>query len=382
MKALPFGLFVIGLAIPVLAQVEPPPPPPPDAVVMRSDVPPDGFWPTPRMLDRIVDRMTDEMAELYNFNGEQLDATRAIIKQRFPEWLQQNRTQIQPLINEYVEALLGGEPPAADEVADWALRAQPLVGEFRALIQQTTDELRTFMTPEQEVLLNGQLAAMDVGMNFMQQRLDVWAHGGYDPEVDWHRSPDFREKQRERERQLKMQAEIAKEAAMGVQSSTAQPQPGAAAGPPKPAGRSPLDATATDDWVAYVEAFIRRYELNDAQQNRAREILRVKQTEKDKYLRTKADDIQRIDGLSKRATTDEQRAQVAEELQRVRQPLERMFQDLKDRLDRLPTPSQKRAVLKLEDGRSRKTGGEAPTRPAEAATTAPTAGGAGAPTPD
>jgi len=39
-----------------------------------TKIPTEGFWPTQKMMDRVVDRITDEMAGHYQFDDDQLDS--------------------------------------------------------------------------------------------------------------------------------------------------------------------------------------------------------------------------------------------------------------------------------------------------------------------
>ncbi len=85
------------------------------------DHPPAGFWPTERMMDLAFDRISENLAKHYSFDEAQMWDTRDLLKQRFPAWLEQNRGEIQSLMNEYFEALLANEPPAPEEVAPAAV---------------------------------------------------------------------------------------------------------------------------------------------------------------------------------------------------------------------------------------------------------------------
>ncbi len=311
----------------------------------QSEIPTEGFWPTQRMIELGIDRITDEMSKFYGFDEDQLWNTRDVLKERFPQWMQENRGELQTLMNQYFEALLSGEPPTPDEVADWSDRALPLFEEFSQMVDTTAEDMREYMTDEQQVLLSGQLAAMQVGMGFMRQRLQTWREGGYDWESEWPRSHEFKRREGARQKELEDEATRAAHEAMGIapDGSEAAAVPGAAAptGERKPTSRP---SAPRDDWTIYVENFIKRYELDAAQQGSARKVLNSLQEQRDRYLQRHVSDINAVEGKLKAAQSADERAKVQAELDRLNRPLERYFDQLKERLDRIPTRKQRAAA--------------------------------------
>jgi len=321
------------------------------------DRPPAGFWPTERMMDLAFDRMSENLAKHYSFDDAQMWNTRDLLKQRFPVWLEQNRGEIQSLMNEYFEALLANEPPSPAEVALWSQRVQPLVQEFVGLVQQTSDEMRTYMTDEQQVLLDGELAAMQVGVSYMNQRLNVWGQGGYDWETEWPRSDQFKRDRDQREQQLQQEAARAKAQAMNQPLSPGGPEASGQATPPEGAGgpAAAVKAPATkassqpkDDWTAYVESFIQRYKLGEDQQNQARKILRSLLEQRDSYLRRKATEIAELEAKMRGAKSEDERQVFRKRFDEFNGPVERMFNQLKERLDRIPTRKQRAEAAQPE----------------------------------
>ena len=328
-----------------------------------AEIPTAGFWPTQRMVDSAIDRISDEMAKIYAFDDEQVWNTRDVLKARFPQWMEQNRAELQTLTNQYFEALLSGEPPTPEEVADWSARALPLFDQFTQMVDQTTEDMRTYMTDDQQVLLNGQLAAMQVGMNYMQQRLNTWKDGGYDWESEWPRSQEFKKRQGAREKQLQNEADRAANEAMGfptaggttdaaggtTDAAGAEGGLGAPAGKERQFAASQPKSEPKDEWTLYVENFIRRYSLDDAQQGLARKYLTSSLEERDKYLKRKLPDINTVEGKLKTAKTDDERETVRSELSKLNAPLDRYFGRLKERLDSIPTRKQRAAAALAND---------------------------------
>ncbi len=294
--------------------------PPRDQPKQTTAIPSAGFWPTPKMLDRLIDRMTEQMAEHYDFDEEQLRLTREVIKARLPEFLNKNRAEIQTLMNQYFEALLDDKPPSVEAVADWAQRLQPLLEEFGGVAHDITDDMAQFLTEEQQDLLSAEMTSFDTGLRMAQAKLSVWASGGYDPQTEWihpaAETPDGKDARRA-DAEQKNPDKNADDAA---------------------------EANPKDEWAIYTERFIRKYRLNDEQQQKAYAFLRRQQEARDKYLRRKSAEMERITRMLEDAETEAQRKTALAAYKKINAPIERMFQSLKDRLDTLPTRAQRRAA--------------------------------------
>lgn len=320
---------------------------PPEVPVGGEPTPEPVFLFTPRIIELAIDRITDGMVGHYKLDEAQVWQAREAMKARFPQWLDEHRTDLIPLVNEYTEAMLSPDPPTPEQVAGWAKRVQPLVGEFTQLVEETTTEFRTFMTEEQQVILDGEMAVFRVGMNHMNGRLQVWSEGGYDWEYEWPRSQKFQQAQRDREEELHVEAARAKAEALGRELD---------GGPAVADGDQPTPTTAAasagkglDAWESYVAEFVRRYNLTEEQQAQARRVLRSLQEQRDRYLGRKLKDIETLETRLKAAQTNEDREQVRAEYNRLNEPIERMFSQLKDRLEPIPTRKQRReAAMKTE----------------------------------
>ncbi len=100
---------------------------------------------------------------------------------------------------------------------------------------------------------------------------------------------------------------------------------------------------ALDEWEKYTLAFIRRHELDDEQQQKAMQILRMCQLERDHYLRGKRRKLEAAEAEVKNAADQRARQQAEEKIQTLRAPIGRIFENkLKPRLDRLLTRAQRK----------------------------------------
>lgn len=315
-------------------------------------LPPAGFWPTDRMIELFIDRwVEDDYADQLDFDQDQIFMTQELLKERLPEWLHEHRPEIMQLSNEWFEALLAKEPPDPLYVADWAQRALPVLNDFADMAEGVTGEMRDYMTEDQRVLLDGQMAAFRVGVNFMTQRLGGWSEGRFDPENEWFGNPEARRVQREREAAINAEMESAKRDAMGLPPESSQGAAAAAGGaqPAEQSSESRALTTATEDeWKRYVDEFIRRYQLNEEQQAEAYRILRSVQEQRDGYLRRVSPRLDQVSARLAAASSDEEKQRIEEQAERLKRPLERMFTILRERLEPLPTRKQRSEALARE----------------------------------
>jgi hypothetical protein len=115
-----------------------------------------------------------------------------------------------------------------------------------------------------------------------------------------------------------------------------------------PALRGPgleyLRGVASDSlgpWERYVDAFIRVFDLDEAQQTTARSILRELQARRNEYQQTHRDEFQAL----RDAEDHKERSEISAELT---PPIRAMFDELKARLDRIPRPAQRETAAQRD----------------------------------
>lgn len=339
-------VLALLLATPMLfAQEEPP---------RATEIPTEGFWPTRLMIERFFDRAVDEMTEQYHFDDDQRERTRELLRTRVPEWMNANRPEIQTLMNLFIEAQMHDQPPTPDDVAVWAERAQPLLGEFEEVFVGITDSMREYLTEEQTTLLDAELAAFQAGVGMVKNKVAIWADGGYDPQTEWTPPGDERRK-REREERQKMHSAM-DEARDDTRAQVAQDGGAAAqsvkAAPPIAAPAEEAESQPTDEWALYTTDFIKRFDLNHEQKQKATAMLRAKQDERDQFFQQKSRELERVTQMAFAAKSPEAHQKARAAFEKLNEPVGKMFEQLKEKLETLPTRAQRRAA---EIRESRKT---------------------------
>lgn len=329
----------------------------------RTPIPTEGFWPTKVMMERIFDRMTEDVARQYEMDDDQRERTAALLKDRIIAWLDENRGEIQSLTNEFLETQFNNAPPTPEAVAKWSQRVLPLVEEFSQVAEDITESMAEYLTDDQVVKLEGDRAAFQTGVTFATNKLRTWSEGHYDPKTEWFSHGPAREEAAHREAEA-LEAQM--DAAQAQAQADAQAQL-AEAERSEPRTRGPAKAAVPkDEWTKYTEDFIRKYDLNEEQRQKAMSMLHDRQVERDTYLRRKGDEIEKATQLAADAQTDEERAHARQVTERLNAPVERMFTKLKEGLMKLPTRLQRVKAEGTPDAGSRPAPTQPQTRPDDA----------------
>jgi len=317
MKISPLLLTLLLLLVPLstTAQEASDTPSPTDQVA-----PLEGMWPTENLTKLILTRWVDEIAIEYKLDDDQ--STRALdgALNRWPKFLKENRSQIQPVVNEFIEMRLEMEPPSKERVQDWATRAENALGLFRTEFEGATNDLREVLNPLQKAKFEQQMLEFGVGMMAAQAKLKQWKGGDFSEREFW--DPPSSERDR---RRAKRRAE--------------QGEP-----PPEPVDQVTAELEA---WDRYVEGFIKVYELDEAQQDSARSCLKELKQRAISYRDGNRDRIAKLESRIERLSEDgneEELAEIKKDLTDIYGPIDDMFQELKTRLEATLTAQQREAI--------------------------------------
>ncbi len=239
----------------------------------------------PGQINERFDAFCDAMVERYNLDAQQRQALYTMAtRDGWASFLRHARSLL-PIAREVIATRAAGKPFTAEQVARWCKTIEPMARDMRRQLDRSAAEFARSLTPEQRNRFDRDVAAtrrrVDQRMAMMRQ----WQKGTWRPQ-DWGLQND------------PIHAAAIQDAAQTQTTKTT-------AAPP------PVQVDA-DEWAAYVTNFIVRYGLDDNQQVTAQSIL--------EELRDRA-----------RVKTDQEAT--AE-----------LFEELKRRLDAIPTQAQRRAV--------------------------------------
>lgn len=311
MRAMMFTLLLTAVA-----RSQDVPRPPDDAGEQVQRAPTDGFWPTHKMIEGLLLRWADRTATTFELDDKQRRTLERQLLKRWPDFLNANRTTLQPLFNEYIESRLGYTPPDPDSVKKWSTRALPLFEKLSEQMLETQRDMGEFLTPKQRAKLVRESLKVSAGLEMFRAKLKSWRRGTFDVN-EWWDAP-----------------------------------PGADRPHDTQAKRDPPDAAPdlvgdrVDEellrWDYFVSDFVDKYKLLGAQRETAYSVLRECKGRARAFRDRNRVRMEELENeVSAAATlTEAQRDRIAA----MYGPIDRVFADLKERLDAIPTTAQSAAA--------------------------------------
>lgn len=301
------------------------------------------FTLTPRIIAGFIGKIADETSKRYGFDADQTYQTRELFRRHFMAWLSENQDRIQPLMTQYLEQFLADTPPSATEVAEWARKFRPLVNDFTDTLLATSDKMEAYMTDEQLDQLEAERAVVDLLRTRMDNQMQNWIGGGWNPPVDHPSGQHFAKEQAQKQKELEVASEAVRRK---VLEEIYHDRPNELQNRldeirhQKSADQTP-ESTTKDPWEEYVRAFIQKYELNEDQANKCHTILRGMQKQRDAYLIREDAHILDIENRLVKAAEGPQRDQLVAEYERYARPLITQYTRLKEKLNKIPTREQR-----------------------------------------
>ncbi len=314
--------------------------------------PPEGLWPSQKLLNLMLGRWAEQVSEKYDMDDVQAAKLRAKVTERWGGFLKQNRSTIQPIVNEFIEMRMELQPPAKDRVQAWAERTTPVFDRFRAQLNQGMAEFREVLTPFQRVRFEIDALKLAVGMKLAEGKLKQWKKGEFDENDFWETPAAERKKRRaERRRRRKEEAEKTAEA-----DATAPAGPTSAdASTTPPTGKTDQIAVELKGWDRYVEEFIRIYALDEGQRDAVLSVLSELKDRAIAHRDRRRDDIVKLEHRIKTFTgADDELSDLKQRLTELYGPIDDMFKELKRRVEQIPTQKQRARVAENSDQTSKR----------------------------
>jgi len=316
------------------------------AGVAAAPEPQDGFWPTPRMVELVVERLIDDTALRFGLDGRQ----RALFRKRFealvPSLLAKHRAVLEPLFADILLQHLSGEAPTSQKVAGWAKTGLPILREAMGRWDKVYQGMRPELRPEQRAKWAREHFVFKLGYGLAEAKLRSFAAGRFDPR-EWHTPLPGPYQPKD---EILTQAERAgmntrqpldpfNRVIGGMGRRIVPPGPGASW------SRRRFDRASEaylplDRWEAYTHQFIQRFELDQGQRTSAMAILKEMRQRARDYRKRHARELSRVRSSLRRAKGDE-RARLRDEFDELERPCRELFDEFRGRLDRLLSESQR-----------------------------------------
>lgn len=293
-----------------------------------------GFWPTHRMMESLIGRWAEMVASRYELDERQQKELLSQMQRRWLRFADDNEKLLKPLFNDYVEMRLQMEQPTKEQIIEWSQRAAKAFDLFESEINRGTEEMRNLLREDQLPKFEADVLGFQAGMQFARIQLGRWQQGEYREQEFWDPPMAVRRARRAEEEARRAAAEKSRGEADAAAVSTAPPDQVAA---------------EVDAWQKYVEEFIARYRLDTAQQKTARSILHEM---RERALSFRDANKLEIDRLEERIAasrgTPEETAAIEKDLKRLYGPIDALFEEMKRRLEPIPTAEQKAAAGKRD----------------------------------
>lgn len=309
--------------------------PEPDADRSEQVAPDDdtgGFWPTRALTRSMVRRWSLDIAETYNLSREQYEQLESRMLERWPAFFEENRAELQPLVNEYLELRMAVEPPTADQVSSWAARAIPALDRIRGEIESAQQDTLEVLDAEQKRKFESERVKLGGALAMAEGVLKQWSVGSFRMKDVWD-EPNG--------------------PTQYVQGAPDQDGSSAAARPERAVESIDSSCPARlaeelHEWERYVAEFCDRYELDRSQRNAADSILREMLARAEDYVRLNRQRILALERIFEDPAGHDE-ASFDKEINEVYGPVDEMFRELDERVHRLPTEGQYRKV-QVEEG--------------------------------
>ena len=352
-------------------------------------------------IDLLVDNYARFLVRKYDLTEEQDEYTNFLLRERAYQFLDSHEGGLRDLVDRLFDVRTGGEI-TPEELIEWGRQAGPIYDEAKKLIIVGNEEWREILTPEQQKTHDEDLKLMYQSFETTEEQLERIVSG--EMTVEEFRSPQRgRRSARARTHKPAAQTEPDQEPQVTPDSPPAKPlgepestprrgeppvgptdraakQGGERTLRPKPErkstpaqkpptrpDRSKPDAGTRDAkpgrsagqsdkqpesaWEKYVREFIAKYQLNDEQTQKANAVLEDCQAQAERYTIGRKEQLEKLDKQiaelkkSKDKNKNKRLSELNEKRKSLMDPLDRIFeQQLKPRLERLPTRAQRRAA--------------------------------------
>lgn len=291
-----------------------------------------GLWPTEKLMQSMVMRWADDVIDEWELDEDQRRAVRDRVARRWIEYLRENRAELQPLLNDFLEMRLALEPPAPYLVAEWARRAETAFDKVRVHFEGAQQDFREDLTPAQRLHFEARWLMFSAAMSHMHARLKSWQEGEFRQEEIWEETGRAR-----RERRAREKAE--KSANAEAKKPPASSEPSDEAGSPPPPDQI---AAELDRWDEYVAGFVRDYQLDEGQRTAALSCLAELRERAIAHRDRRRDEINDLERQIQRGTrSDAELEEIQKRLVDLYGPIDALFEELRRRLDAIPSRAQR-----------------------------------------
>jgi hypothetical protein len=272
-------------------------------------------------IEQMMLQAADNISARYNLNAKQREQTRELMVTEVTRFLDEH-PEIWPLVRDLARYQMVGSVPPGEVGKQLGARALPLLEDIRSAILSSNERWRKILSEEQKRMHDYDLQDMEKTFAKMEANFRQMKEGtGGKPYV----IPPPNEQ---------------------INTPPRPPKPDDSVGGLIP----PPEAVDSEDyWESYVRKFILSYELDEGQSESALSIMRECREKARAYRLSKQREFAEVEEKLREARREGQAPQAQRAKYRVwtgiqknlKKPIHDIFQELKDRLDTIPTQAQR-----------------------------------------
>ncbi len=296
-----------------------------------------GAIPPWRINDRL-NRFTELAAERYLLDEDQEIYLRDLAVREAGYLLAHHATDMIPIAIEALQTWTAGEPFTSEQIARWTAASEPVFATARERYDLAAREFIDELDPAQQTLAHADLSAANRRLDRVAEMRAAALRGEWDP-ADWGLPPEAADTSWPALGEGDVVLPDSTAAPNAIDAELAQSQSGLAS--------ESKTQTARDDdpWARYVRAFISHYQMTDSQR---KEAWRYYDRVRDRRARIEGQAARRVRELRSARADDEELDDRVALLEGARDTqVDRLFDLLKRRLERLLTRAQRRAAERL-----------------------------------
>jgi hypothetical protein len=276
----------------------------------QKDSPAGSLW----NAEQLMDQACEGIARRYDLTEEQKTYTRKLMAHYVKLFLDRHQDEVRGLVAEAIRLAAPGGSRDPKDYQRWAEKSDPLWNEVKQLILTGNQRWRQCLDDRQKEIHDRDLAAMSRNFEAFDKKFARWRSGGYDPEID----------------QYIFRTEPAAPPVRGRNATV---------------GEGAWSVTNESYWDLYVRNFIKKYQLDPAQTETAYSIVKECKERAMQYSEAHRQEINvaedKLRGLRLGSGSPGEVADMEAEYRRLTAPLDQLFTEMKDRLEKIPTTSQR-----------------------------------------
>jgi hypothetical protein len=294
---------------------------PPSGDAAKPAVREDGLPADFPTVEAIMKQAVNNIAARYSLNEEQHRYTDDLMKREVLRFLREHHDEVWPVIRDLIGAQFGGRPPEDKaKVMQIGGKALPLMKHVEDAILRANQEWRSVLTEDQKAMHDFDLGQMQKTFVEIETNFRSWAQG---TPRDGGIFPPPRVMQNEPPRPRRP--------APGLPTPTKVSEEAVV---------QPMTPPMFDKWV---EEFIKQYELDEAQKDSARSILREQKTLAQRHLDLNREEHNRLKTAQEQAARQRDHKAleaIDAKLKTLLDPINQYFVEMERRLRALLTTAQ------------------------------------------